>query len=121
MPSVGRTLASVARVSSVDPHSAHNDRRQVGDGRGRLWAVLPRKRTLATQILLGQLIVLLVTVAVGFGFSTRSPPLRLDRQYEQRALAIAEATAAMPTLRQSLASGGPARVIPGLADQVRTR
>ena len=84
-------------------------------------AVLPRKRTLATEILLGQLIVLVLTVAVGFGFYTRSLRHRLDRQYEQRALAIAQATAAMPALQQALAAGDPGQVIPGLADQVRTR
>jgi two-component system CitB family sensor kinase len=83
--------------------------------------VLPRKRTLATQILLGQLIVLILTIAVGFGFYTSSVRHRLERQYEQRALAIAEATAAMPTLQQALAAGDPDKVIPDLANQVSRR
>ena len=83
--------------------------------------MLPRMRTLATQILLGQLIVLILTLAVGFGFYTSSVRHRLERQYEQRALAIAEATAAMPTLQQALASGDPDKVIPDLANQVGRR
>jgi len=83
--------------------------------------VFPRKRTLATEILLGQLIVLVLTVAVGFGFYTRSLRHRLDRQYEQQALAIAQATAVMPPLQQALAAGDPSTVIPALADQVRRR
>ncbi len=83
--------------------------------------MLPRKRTLAAQILVGQLIVLVLTVGVGFGFYTQSVRHRLDRQYEQRALAIAEATAAMPTLQQALAAGDPDKIIPALAADVSRR
>ena len=63
-----------------------------------------RTRTLSTQILGGQVIVLIVAGAIGFAFSQRAVRQLVDHQYEQRALAIAETTATMPTLRTAMAS-----------------
>ena len=63
-----------------------------------------RTRTLSTQILGGQVIVLIVAGAIGFAFSERAVRHLVDHQYEQRALAIAETTATMPTIRAAMAN-----------------
>jgi two-component system, CitB family, sensor kinase len=80
-----------------------------------------RTRTLSTQILGGQVIVLIVAGAIGFAFSKRAVRQLVDHQYEQRALAIAETTAAMPTIRTAMANGDPNRAVPGLAQEVISR
>jgi two-component system, CitB family, sensor kinase len=78
-------------------------------------------RTLSTKILGGQVIVLLVAGAIGFAFSKRGVRQLVDHQYEQRALAIAETTATMPSIRAALADGDAHRTVQGLAQQVMAR
>jgi two-component system, CitB family, sensor kinase len=80
-----------------------------------------RTRTLSTQILGGQVIVLLVAGAIGFAFSVRAVRRLVDHQYEQRALAIAETTAIMPSIRAALADGDAKRTVESLAEQVISR
>ncbi len=80
-----------------------------------------RTRTLSTQILGGQVIVLVVAGAVGFGFSVRAVRQLVDRQYEQRALAIAETTASMPTVRADIGGGNDGGELQDIAQQVTAR
>ncbi|HEU5006570.1 MAG TPA: sensor histidine kinase [Jatrophihabitantaceae bacterium] len=69
-----------------------------------------RPRRLSAQLLAGQVVVLLIAGAVGFGLWARTVHGQLDRQYEQRALAIASATAAMPAVIDALTAKKPAPV-----------
>jgi two-component system CitB family sensor kinase len=80
-----------------------------------------RTRTLSTQILGGQVIVLIVAGAIGFAFSQRAVRRLVDHHYEQRALAIAETTATMPSIRAATADGDANRSVQGLAEQVMAR
>ncbi len=58
---------------------------------------LPRPRfSLATQILGLQLVVLAITVLLGTVVSFWLVRSEIDRQYQQRALAVAESVAALP-------------------------
>jgi two-component system CitB family sensor kinase len=71
-----------------------------------------RRRRLSAQLLAGQIVVLVVAGAVGFGLWARTVHGQLDRQYEQRALAIASATAAIPVVIDALDTMRPAPVQP---------
>jgi two-component system CitB family sensor kinase len=78
----------------------------------------PSLRTLSAQLLVTQAVVLLITVGIGYGLWARDVHRRLDQQYEQRALAIAAATAAMPEVRTAVQTRNPSG-IQQLAAQVR--
>jgi two-component system, CitB family, sensor kinase len=80
-----------------------------------------RTRTLSTQILGGQVIVLVVAGAIGFGFSSRALRQLVDHQYEQRALAISETTAAIPDIRAAMEGGADGGQVQRIAQQVRVR
>lgn len=59
-------------------------------------------RKLSTQILAGQVVILLVTVLIGFGLFIRGERNNLDHAYEQRAGVIAAATAQIPEIRNCM-------------------
>ncbi len=69
-----------------------------------------RRRRLSAQLLAGQIVVLVVAGSVGFGLWARTVHSQLNRQYEQRALAIASTTAAMPEVIDALSTKRPAPV-----------
>ncbi|HEY8752494.1 MAG TPA: sensor histidine kinase [Arthrobacter sp.] len=71
--------------------------------------------TLTTQILLGSLSLLLLTVVLGGFLFTMISNQTLDRQYQLRALGIASTTAQMPEIRSALAAKDPQHIIDGLA------
>ncbi|MGH8961555.1 MAG: ATP-binding protein [Jatrophihabitantaceae bacterium] len=71
---------------------------------------LRRGRRLSAQLLAGQVVVLVLAGAVGFALLARTVQAQLNSQYEQRALAIASATAAMPEVIDALSSARPAGV-----------
>ena len=75
--------------------------------RGR-W--LRRPRTVYAQILAAQVFVLVLAGLVGFGLWARTVREELDHKYEQRALAIAEATASTPEVIGALADRDAAGV-----------
>jgi two-component system CitB family sensor kinase len=81
-------------------------------------AARPRLRTLSAQLLVTQAVVLLITVGIGYALWARGVHQQLDQQYEQRALSIAAATAAMPQVRTALETRDP-RGIQQLAGQIR--
>jgi two-component system CitB family sensor kinase len=64
-----------------------------------------RNTKLSTRILVSQLTILIVTMAIGFFLYREQTRDALDRQYSQRALAVAEAVAGMPEVGQAVAAG----------------
>ncbi len=82
-----------------------------------------RRAKLATRILISQVVILFVTMAIGFGLFVRVTSDQLDRQYQQRALSIAQAVAGLPQVRQALLANdiSPHSAVQALAaDVVRT-
>ena len=80
-----------------------------------------RRRQLSNRILASVVVILTASTLIGFGLSTFGQRAQLEREYQQRALAIAETFAAMPSLHAALVNGGPSPtgVIQRLAQQVR--
>ncbi|WP_354236770.1 sensor histidine kinase [Arthrobacter sp. UYEF3] len=74
--------------------------------------------TLTSQILLGSLSLLLLTVVLGGFLFTLISNQTLERQYQLRALGIATTTAQMPEIRSALAAGDPKHIIDGLARDI---
>lgn len=86
---------------------------------GAVRTVTARRPSLAAQILALQLVILTVTVAVGAGVTVYRTSQRLDDHYGQRALAIAESVAEMPTIRAAFDDRRPAETIQPIAEAVR--
>lgn len=63
-----------------------------------------RRRQLATGILINQLVILTLSVVIGFGLFAYGQRGVLDREYEQRAVLIAQTTAASPEVITCLES-----------------
>ncbi|MDQ6791618.1 MAG: sensor histidine kinase [Candidatus Dormibacteraeota bacterium] len=74
---------------------------------------------LATKILAFQIGVVFAAVVVGGAASLWFARQRLETQYEQRALAIAEATASIPAIHTALLSGDPGGTIEQVAEGIR--
>lgn len=62
-----------------------------------------RIRKLSSQILLAQVVILAVSLAVGFALFAQTAREQLDVEYQARAAAIAQTFAENPTIRQCLA------------------
>ncbi|MGH3435150.1 MAG: ATP-binding protein [Sciscionella sp.] len=79
-----------------------------------------RSAKLSTRILVSQLTILIITMVIGFLLYALGTRHQLDRQYEQRALAVAQSVAGMPGIRRALAAGGrdPHGTVNQLASQV---
>jgi two-component system, CitB family, sensor kinase len=80
-----------------------------------------RTRQLSTRIVASVVVILIASTLVGFTLVTVSERRDLEHQYQQRALAIAQTFAAMPSIREALARRSPSdrRLIRSLAEQVR--
>jgi two-component system, CitB family, sensor kinase len=78
-----------------------------------------RNLALSTRILLMQFGIVAFTVLLGAVVSVRLTREQLDRQYEQRVLAIAGAVAASPSIRDAFDNPSPAATIQPLAEAVR--
>lgn len=80
-----------------------------------------RSRTsLATQILALQVLIVLVTVAVSAVVGLQQMRAQLTRQEGAKALAVAEAVAALSAVRGAFADPDPSVVLQPLAESVRT-
>ena len=80
----------------------------------------PRPRlTLATQILGLQLTVLVIAVLFGALAGLWLIRSELDRQYQQRALAVAASVAALPEIRAAVLDPNGSRVVQPLAESIR--
>jgi hypothetical protein len=78
-----------------------------------------RSRTLASQILVAVLSILVITVSLGAILYVQFSARGLDRQYEQRALGVATTVAQMPTIQAALVAGDPGHLIQPLATRVQ--
>lgn len=87
-------------------------------GSPRPKSVRRRRRTLSAQLLAAQIFVLLIATAVGVALWARALRSNLDEQYQQRALAVAAATAAMPQIVSALEHRDP-RGVERLAERIR--
>ena len=78
-----------------------------------------RNRRLSTQLLLLHLAVVVPTLLLGTTAWAYFTHLRLLDQYGERALAVADSVAAMPTVVTALASDDPSATLQPLAESVR--
>ena len=79
-----------------------------------------RRRQLATGILINQLVILTLSVVIGFGLFAYSQRGVLDREYEQRAVLIAQTTAASPEVIRCLqAPAACSSDVQALANRIR--
>lgn len=75
-------------------------------------------RKLSARILTGQLVILAITGVIGFVLLAYAQRAQLDRDYEQRALAIAQTTAAEPQIRDAMEYGGGGDVVQTVASRI---
>jgi two-component system CitB family sensor kinase len=78
-----------------------------------------RSRTLASQILVGVLGILVVTFVLGGALYIELTRRSLDRQYETRAVDIAATVAQIPEVHAGVTQPDPRGIIQGLATQVQ--
>ena len=77
-----------------------------------------RTRRLSTRILVSQALVLVIALAVGFLLFTRELRSDIDRDYEGRALSIAQAAADDGQIRSAMASGDRDHAVQQLAQSM---
>ncbi|WP_051969919.1 ATP-binding protein [Kitasatospora azatica] len=75
-------------------------------------------RRLSARILTGQLAILAITSVIGFVLLAFAQRAQLDRDYEQRALAIAQTAAAEPEIRNAMEYGGGGDAVQTVADRI---
>jgi len=75
--------------------------------------------SLAAQILVLQLLVVLATVAVAAVVGVQQLRAQITRQEGARALAVAESVAATPEVRRAMAAVDPSAVLQPLAERIR--
>ena len=66
-----------------------------------------RIRKLSSQIFLAQLVILTVSIAIGFTLFAQTARSNLDADFQARAAAIAQTFAEIPTVQHCMANGGP--------------
>ena len=66
-----------------------------------------RMRRLSSQIFVAQLVILTITIVIGFLLLARAERGHLDSQFETRAAAIAQAAAGVPQVRSCMATPAP--------------
>ncbi|MDO0930406.1 sensor histidine kinase [Streptomyces sp. DG2A-72] len=74
---------------------------------------------LSARILANQLFILALTGVIGFVLFALAQRAELDRAYEERALAIAQTTAAEPQIQQAMEYGGGGDVVQAVAERIR--
>jgi two-component system CitB family sensor kinase len=77
------------------------------------------KGRLSARILANQLVILALTGAIGFVLFAFAQRAEIDRAYEQRALAIAQTTAAEPQIQQAVEYGGGGDIVQTVAERIR--
>ncbi|HXG39548.1 MAG TPA: sensor histidine kinase [Candidatus Limnocylindrales bacterium] len=75
--------------------------------------------TLASRIFLWQVAIVIAVVAAGAVAAVFIAREQLDRSYEQRSLAVADAVAALPEVREAVAAGDPNGILQPLAERIR--
>ncbi len=82
----------------------------------RRWRTWP----LASQILLGVIVILVLTVGVGTLLYSQDSGQNLEQQYQLRALGIAQSVSRSPDVVEYLQNGDPSHQIQPLAESVRS-
>ncbi|WP_405721963.1 sensor histidine kinase [Streptomyces sp. NBC_01537] len=77
------------------------------------------KGRLSARILASQLAILALTGAIGFVLFAFAQRAEIDRAYEQRALDIAQTTAAEPQIQQAMEYGGGGDIVQTVAERIR--
>lgn len=77
------------------------------------------KRKLSTQILASQLTILVATVLIGFALFAQAERGHLDRQYQDRALAISHTVASIPVIQEAMQDGDSGNTIQSTAERIR--
>lgn len=77
-----------------------------------------RLRTLASRILFAVVGILIATVVVGGLLDVQLTRRTFDKQYEDRAVAVANVVAEIPEIRTAVAAGDPNHVIQALATRI---
>src|SRR5437588_12957381 len=82
-----------------------------------------RRRQLSSRLLASVVAILLASTLVGFALVTLRQRAEFEHDYQQRALAVAQTFATMPSIREALVRPSPAdrRLIQSLAQQVRSQ
>ena len=75
--------------------------------------------SLASQILLLQLAIVLSALLIGAAASYLNESRQLDKRYEDRSLTIAQSVAAMPSVGDGLRDSDPSRTLQPLAEGIR--
>jgi two-component system CitB family sensor kinase len=70
------------------------------------------RQRLSTQVVIATVVILVVTMAVGFVVVQWNLTRQLNEQYEQRALAVAQSLASQPGLQQAVIAGDPGGIGP---------
>jgi two-component system CitB family sensor kinase len=78
-----------------------------------------RRRRLSSQIFAFQALILVGTLCVGVLLALYGEQKRLDREYEHRALGVAETVATMPQIRKAVGRRDRTGVVEQLAESVR--
>jgi two-component system CitB family sensor kinase len=77
-----------------------------------------RLRTLASRILLAVLGILIATVVIGGALDIQLTKRTFDKQYEDRARAVANVVAEIPNIKTAVAAGDPNHIIQALASRI---
>ncbi|HEX4221183.1 MAG TPA: sensor histidine kinase [Pseudonocardiaceae bacterium] len=82
---------------------------------------MSRRTKLSTRILVSQVIILFVTMCIGFVLYSWLTSYQLGRQYQQRALSVAQAVAALPQVQQALLANdvSPASEVQTLTQRIQ--
>jgi two-component system CitB family sensor kinase len=76
-------------------------------------------RKLSTRILTSQLTILVMSMLVGFALFAHEERAKLDAQYKQRALAIAQTTAGTPEIQAAMEYGDSGDLVQYTAERMR--
>ncbi|MDQ2751270.1 MAG: sensor histidine kinase [Actinomycetota bacterium] len=77
-----------------------------------------RLRTIASRFLLAVLGILLATVLIGGSLQVQLTKRTFDKQYEDRARAVADVAAQIPQIAAAVAAGDPSHIIDAVANRV---
>ena len=82
-----------------------------------------RIRKISTQVFLAQVVILILSMAVGFALFAQTARANLDQDFQARAAAIAETFAGNPAIQECLANGGSgcATTVQNLASETADR
>lgn len=82
---------------------------------------MPTIRQTLLQLASNRILIILITALMGVALAFNVAQSAEDNQYKLRALAIANATAAMPQVEELIVSGDPKHQLPVIAENIRKK